>query len=112
MSDELKLTIAAKVTAERRAAHLSQAELGERIDRTAEAISNIERGKSLPALDTLLAISEALDVPLKDLFPDTSARSTDAQRARVEAEIMALLRSLSDDRAKIALSQIKALAQV
>lgn len=111
MSGTLKSTIAAKVAAERKAAHLSQAELGARIERTAEAISNIERAKSLPALDTLVAISEALDVSLKDFFPDQEHGDVAAHRARIEAEIVSLLRGMSDDRAKIALSQIKALAQ-
>ena len=63
MDKDLKRFIAGQLRACRRAAKLNQAELAERIDRTSEAISNIERGKSLPALDTLMAHADK-DCPI------------------------------------------------
>ena len=111
MDKDLKRFIAGQLRAYRRAAKLNQAELAERIDRTSEAISNIERGKSLPALDTLMAISQTLGVPIREFFPDQGFDDDKRPNPlRLEAEAQASLRSLSDERAKIALAQLKALA--
>lgn len=52
----------------RRRTHLTQRELGERLNVSHVAIGDIERGKTKPNLDHLAAIAEALDVPLKQLL--------------------------------------------
>ncbi|MBJ2150537.1 helix-turn-helix domain-containing protein [Paracoccus sp. IB05] len=110
MDSDLKTYIAQQVRTYRKARGLRQARLAEAIERTAEAISNIERAKSLPALDTLMAIAQALEVPLRDFFPEADAvENKSPNRMRLEAEAAALLRGLSDERMKIALSQLKAL---
>ena len=72
MSKHLKTYIGGQVKILRKQSDRTQAELGEKIGRTAEAISNVETGKSLPSLDTLIAVSEALDAPLTDFFPSGS----------------------------------------
>ena len=56
--------IGLRVKRARQAANLTQSQLAERIDRTKEAVSNVERGLSLPALDTLQAICDVTKVPL------------------------------------------------
>ncbi|WP_283178246.1 helix-turn-helix transcriptional regulator [Gemmobacter sp. 24YEA27] len=110
MDSDLKTYIAQQVRTHRKAGGMRQTRLAEAIDRTAEAISNIERAKSLPALDTLMAIAQALKVPLRDFFPEAGAvENKSPNRMRLEAEAAALLRGLSDERMKIALSQLKAL---
>ena len=110
MDSDLKHFIAGQVRTARKARGMQQARLADAIERTAEAISNIERAKSLPALDTLIAIAKALEVPLRDFFPEGDAVETKSpNRMRLEAEATALLRGLSDERLKIALSQLKAL---
>jgi len=67
--------------------------------------------KSLPALDTLMAIAQVLGVPVQALLPEQGLDGDKSpNRIRLEAEAQAILRGLSDDRAKIALAQLKALA--
>lgn len=111
MDEQLKLYVASQLRLHRKAAGLNQVDLAEKIGRTSEAISNIERAKSLPALDTLLAIARVLDVPVRVFFPDAEESDTrSAARVRIDAEGVALLRGLSDERARIALGQLKALA--
>lgn len=109
MDEQLKLYLANQLRLHRKSVGLNQADLAERIGRTSEAISNIERAKSLPALDTLLAIARELDVLVRVFFPDaeevTDARSP--ARARIDAEAVALLRGLP----RIALGQLKALTE-
>ena len=112
MSEDLKHFIAGQVRSRRKAQGMRQAQLAEAIGKTSEAISNIERAKSLPALDTLMAIAEALGVPLREFFPEGGVTETkSANRMRLEAEVTAILRGLSDERAKIALAQLRAMAE-
>jgi len=113
MSKHLKTYIGGQVKTLRKQSGLTQADLGEKIGRTAEAISNVETGKSLPSLDTLIAMSETLGVPLTDFFPSGSVDlDRSANRLKAEAEAMALLRGLSDKQLTVALAQIKALGEL
>lgn len=112
MSQNLKHFIAGQVQTQRKARGMRQAQLAEAIGKTSEAISNIERAKSLPALDTLIAIAAALNVPLRDFFPDETVDDTRSpNRMRLDAEAIAILRSLGDERAKIAIAQLRAMAE-
>ena len=113
MSKHLKTYIGGQVKILRKQAGLTQAELGEKIGRTAEAISNVETGKSLPSLDTLIATSEALGVPLTDFFPSGSIDlDRSANRLKAEVEAMAILRGLTDTQLTVVLAQIKALGEL
>jgi hypothetical protein len=61
----------------------------------------------------LLAVSEALGVPLTDFFPSGSVDlDRSANRLKLEAETMALLHALSDGQLTVALTQIKALGEL
>jgi len=113
MSKHLKTYIGGQVKTLRKQSGLTQADLGEKIGRTAEAISNVETGKSLPSLDTLIAVAEALSVPLTDFFPRGSVDlDRSANRLKAEAEALALLRGLTDSQLSVALAQIKALEEL
>ncbi|MCJ1901791.1 MULTISPECIES: helix-turn-helix transcriptional regulator [Paracoccus] len=112
MTEALKHFIAGQVRTFRKQRGLRQAGLAEAIGRTSEAISNIERAKSLPALDTLIAIAAALEVPIREFFPDDGATENKSpNRLKLDAEATAIIRGLSDERARIALSQLRALAE-
>ena len=113
MSKHLKTYIGGQVKILRKQSALTQADLGEKIGRTAEAISNVETGKSLPSLDTLIAVAEALSVPLTDFFPSGSVDlDRSANRLKLEAEAMTVLRGLSDNQLTVALAQITALREL
>lgn len=91
-----KKLIGLRLQAIRVASKMTQAKFGELIDRTSEAVSNLERGNSLPSVETLMRMSEALNRPLGEMFAaldDTGA--TDPRRARLEAEIAEKARGLS-----------------
>ena len=109
----MKTYIGGQVKTLRKQSGLTQADLGEKIGRTAEAISNVETGKSLPSLDTLIAMSEALNVPLTDFFPSGSVDlDRSANRLKAEAEALTVLRGLTDSQLTVALAQIKALGEL
>jgi transcriptional regulator with XRE-family HTH domain len=54
----------------RKAAGLTQEQLGARADMDLSAVSRLERGHRNPRLDTLVRIAKALDVPPATLLED------------------------------------------
>ena len=108
MTTELKHTIGRRVRTARDDAKLTQELLAERIDRSPEAVSNIERGLSLPTLDTLDRIATTLGVPLV-YFLDMPPDGLSPRRAEVEAKAQLVLRGLTDRDAEIALGILELL---
>ena len=112
MEHVLKSYLAGQLRSFRKEAGLTQEKLGTRIDRTGEAISNIERGRSLPTIETLLAMSETFDRPIREFFPAGKVEDTiSPNRLKLEAEAATLLRGLDDDQLRIAIKQIRALKE-
>ena len=70
MSKQLKQEIGQRVKSARLQRGLTQAELGEAIDKAFETISNIERGKTAPNFSTLSDIADALGVPMREFFAE------------------------------------------
>lgn len=56
-----------QIRAARKAAGLTQEQLGERINRDAKSISRWENAHRAPDLNDLLVLADALGVPLADL---------------------------------------------
>lgn len=108
MSNNLKPIIGIRVRAARKASGLTQARLAEAVNRTVEAISNIERGRSLPPLDLLDAIARVLGCSLPALV-DHVEGTHNAERARLEAELAMLAKGLPVAQLRIAVRQIEAL---
>ena len=108
---KLKERVAARIKAIRHQRGMSQELLAERIDRTTDAVSNLERGKSLPSFGTLERLSAALDVPVKDFFDDEPGKRGSAKRAALVAVLVDTARSLSDHDLDVAVQQVRALAK-
>lgn len=109
MKHDLKSIVGARVRAARKSAGLSQARLAEAIDRTVEAVSNIERGRSLPPLDQLQRIGVATGCPLASLVDVPLDESSSPEQARLEIRLQAAARALALDQLRIAVVQIEAL---
>lgn len=91
----------------RKAKGLTQAQLAERTARSTDAISQIERGLNIPSLETLLAVAEALNVPL-GIIMDTVQNRWSQKRNELFATAVASLSALSDEQLSIVIKQIKA----
>jgi transcriptional regulator with XRE-family HTH domain len=109
MSQDLKKIVGVRIRAARKAEGLTQAALAEAVDRTEEAISNIERGRSLPKLELLVRLCEVLQTSLSELVEIDIARCADPQRAELEAALFARIARLPIDRLRIAARQIEGL---
>jgi transcriptional regulator with XRE-family HTH domain len=91
---------------------LTQERLAEKIDRSVDALSKLERGVGFPSLETVLELSKHLQIPLAKLlasFERNAPRTT--QRLKLEARLEALLNVLDDRQLAIAVEQMKALTR-
>lgn len=111
MSSNMKRTIGLRVREARKAARLTQDALAERLGRTVESVSNLERGKSLPSLEALAAIADALGLRLPDLLSGIEAESLDREQLQLESRAMAAIRTLDKPRLRIAVKQLEALQE-
>lgn len=93
----------------RKAKRLTQDELAGLIDRSVEAVSNLERGVSLPGIDTLERLSAALSVPMRDFLDFPEARNISNKRLALLARLNATLHTLTEKQLKLALAQIEAI---
>ncbi|WP_145617987.1 helix-turn-helix domain-containing protein [Nitrospirillum bahiense] len=91
---DIKTRVAARIKAIRNRRGLSQEALAALIDRSPDAISNLERGVSIPSYDTLDLLAKGLGVSLADLFVDEAGH--DARRAEAMAKLTDAARQLDD----------------
>ena len=106
VTHDLKLIIGARLRAARRAAGMTQSQLADAVSRTVEAISNIERGKSLPPLDILDRAAGVLKTTLADLVQTPAGEGNLSERAGLEAEAKAMLAELPANHLRAAVRQI------
>ncbi|KQV18258.1 hypothetical protein ASC97_29820 [Rhizobium sp. Root1203] len=95
----------------RKARRLTQRSLGELVDRSEDAISQIERGVNIPTIETLASISSALGVSLDQLMHADDGMISD-ERARLLSRANSILATLPDNHLAIALEQISLLAKL
>jgi transcriptional regulator with XRE-family HTH domain len=107
-----KRIFGAKLKTIREAARLTQQDLAEKIDRSVEAVSNLERGASEPSLETLGRLAKALNTPIIELIePYNTSRKIDPSRMSAETKAIELIRLLDTKALRIAIAQLAALAE-
>jgi len=112
MADDLKRIVGKRLQAARVAADLTQEALASGTGRTPESISNIERGKQSPSIETLVLMARALTVPVEEFLRglDGATPKSDS-RTQMEAQLAGAARLLSEADLRIAVEQIGALAR-
>ena len=106
----LKDRVASRIKTIRKLRGLTQEELAQRVDRTVFAISQLERGRSLPSFETLERLSVALEMPVKEFFDDgTEAAGMSPRRLSLTTAVADRVRSMADDEIEATLRMIEAM---
>jgi transcriptional regulator with XRE-family HTH domain len=106
----LQHRFAARVRGIRRQRGLTQQQLAERIERSTNAVSALERGVSLPTFETLERLAEALNTPVREFF-DAGGLDPDPKREALLAAMITAARALSVDDLAFALAILDLVAQ-
>ncbi|WP_451975975.1 helix-turn-helix domain-containing protein [Azospirillum endophyticum] len=111
MSLSLKQRVGLRVKEARVARGLTQEALADLVGRTVEAVSNIERGRTFPTIETLEQLGRHLDVPIQYFFEDAE-QLVDDRRFILESKLKWLGRQLSTEDLKIAIGQIEVVLSI
>ena len=110
--DDYLKSLGHRIKTLRKAKNLSQEALSEKIDKSVDTISNIERAVSAPRLETAIEIARALDVEPYELFRIRDLPLSDKQRTKLLDEIFDLLQDQPEEILKFTLSQTKQLVSL
>lgn len=118
---DAKKSFGRHLRAARRQRRLTQEDLADLLDRSVYAISNLERGRSLPNYETMHRLSNVLGIALGDLIAWTEEAGGNAsgdghhgavsERAQLEAILRQVCRKLDERGLRIAIAQMTALAE-
>lgn len=110
MEHELKRIVGIRIRAERLARGITQEQLAELIDRTVETVSNLERGKTWPGIETLFHLCTVLNISLSSLFEMDDSGRISTRRAELLVRLRNVASSLSDDELDVAVRQSEILS--
>ena len=109
MTTNLKKITGMKVQIARKRLKLSQQEVAELIDRSIETVSNIERGKTSPTVETLERLCNHLNLPILDFFDNDGLMDKSQKRAKEELQIRDIADQLPGKELKIAVGMMELL---
>lgn len=96
----------ARLRAVRKHRGISQEKLAELASKSVEAISNLERGLSLPSYEMIVALAGALDITAADFF---QTKGETPERAELVSKLLATVSKLSDRDLGVAVELVSAL---
>jgi transcriptional regulator with XRE-family HTH domain len=94
---QFKRQFGLKIQSLRRLKKITQEDLAERVDRSRDSISNIERGFSSTRLETAYNLAKTLGVTLSELFDFDDAPNTDRAHRRLLEDVVRLLQSHDEE---------------
>jgi transcriptional regulator with XRE-family HTH domain len=106
-SDEKeKISLGSRIRALRKAKGWTQEELGKHADTSYKFLGEIERGVQNPSFTVLVKISDALGVPLYELF---RFESEGLNRKEMESRLQGIVKALPDDELARIITMLRAL---
>lgn len=104
-----KIFLGSRIRALRKAKGWTQEELGKQAETSYKFLGEIERGVQNPSFSILVKISDALGVPLYELF---RFESEGVSRKEMESRLLSIIKMLPDDEFGRILTMLKALYPV
>lgn len=83
MEMDLKKMIGARIQNIRKSKGLTQDRLAEDVNISPKYLSSIERGRENPTLNTIIQLSDSLDVELEDFFESVKLESPEISRKMI-----------------------------
>jgi transcriptional regulator with XRE-family HTH domain len=108
---DIKKRVGLRIRAIRQQKKLTQEELAALLDRSVDAVSNLERGVSLPNFETLERMSDKLGVPVKAFFDFGLDEDITRHRAELLEHLRTTAAQLYDRELELALSQLRAILE-
>ena len=108
MAGDIKSALAARLRDARRQAKLSQEELAEKVGRSVDGISNIERGINLPSLDALIDICRALSISAAAVVEELQSPAKSQERQELEWRLRSLCHELPEQDLLLAIDLVAA----
>ena len=105
--DEFKRRFGMRVQEIRIRKGLTQEKLAERIGRSPDMLSNVERGKSGTGFETLLQIAAALEVSLPDLFDLDQVGPSDRKVRHKVNQLLDLVGPQSEEFLTVVIAQVE-----
>ena len=109
---DLALQVGQRVRAVRRAANITQGEIGEAVGTNQGYITALENGAQNPTLRTLGKLADALGVPARQFFPVATGGLMADEAATLLPEVSARLSSLLKRQAELAEEGAAFLAEI
>lgn len=91
---------------------LTQEALAEKVGKSSETISKLERGLIYPGVDMLILLAETLNTSLDSLVGRADERKLTKSQTALMAEAISSLDSMDEDKLKVASIQLKALSEL
>lgn len=105
---DIRSRVALRIRTIRKSRGLTQEDLAAMIDRSVDAVSNIERGTSLAGYDTLERLAVGLSVPVASFFAE--AEEGPSRRTEIMERLIDAARSLDDETLTKAAGMVELLA--
>lgn len=109
---EFKRLFGQKVQSYRRQRNLTQEELAERIQRSTDTVSNIERGVSSTRIETAFRIAEVLGVPVVEFFDVETLAPADRERRELIRKLLDVVATEQPDVLETVIRQAGDLVQL
>ena len=110
--EDFKRQFGLRVQSFRKRQGLTQEELAERIGRSTDTVSNIERGLNSTRIETAFRIAEVLQIPFIDLFDVGQIQTADRDRRALIGKLLNLIGGEEADILEGIIAQTEILLQV
>ncbi len=109
---EVRRAFGKRVQTIRKRQGLTQEELAQQIGKSADTISNIERGFSSTRIETAVRIADTLGTTLSDLFDFQAVPPAQREARRLTNELLELIRPLDASTIEAITAQVEILLRV